>query len=503
MLTNVIVGCGSLLLVGVALLLVTLAGALQPTRVVMTQAAYSNLTLPSISRQTEPTPTSPLQAAATSTLTPPPSTNTPEPPTATPRPPTTTDTPRPTALPTLPRPEGPTTPATRLIPDSELVNSPGARDFDLDAFIAAQPGIINGYSETIFGRTLTGLEAVRFVSTATSVHPRILLALLEYRGGWLSNAAPAGDALRYPLGLIDEARTGLTQQLMYAANTLNMGYYGWKTRGLRTIEFTNKTRLYFDPDLNAGTVGVQYFFAQNAPDIQRWQFDVSPEGFAATYRRLFGDPMRYDIYPLVPPDLTQPPLQLPFARGEEWRFSGGPHGGWDRRGSAWGAVDFAPPKPPDEVLNREGKCYIAPQFVRAMAAGVIARARDGAVVLDLDLDGDERTGWTILYLHIARQDRIEVGKIVEAGAPIGHPSCEGFYLNAVGSHVHVARRYNGEWIATDCEACLPGVAAPEFLLSGWAPRRAGRQVSIGWLERREGASGPDVGKIELGETIWW
>jgi LasA protease len=40
---------------------------------------------------------------------------------------------------------------------------------------------------------------------------------------------------------------------------------------------------------------------------------------------------------------------------------------------------------------------------------------------------------------------------------IGHPSCEGGYSN--GTHLHLARRYNGVWIAADGD--LP------FVMDGW------------------------------------
>jgi len=40
---------------------------------------------------------------------------------------------------------------------------------------------------------------------------------------------------------------------------------------------------------------------------------------------------------------------------------------------------------------------------------------------------------------------------------IGHPSCEGG--KSTGTHVHIARKYNGEWILAD------GPLA--FELSGW------------------------------------
>ena len=63
----------------------------------------------------------------------------------------------------------------------------------------------------------------------------------------------------------------------------------------------------------------------------------------------------------------------------------------------------------------------------------------------------------MMYLHIATQDRIPVKSWVAAGDRIGHPSCEGG--NATGTHFHIARKYNGEWM-------LAGGAIP-FVMSGW------------------------------------
>jgi murein DD-endopeptidase MepM/ murein hydrolase activator NlpD len=92
-----------------------------------------------------------------------------------------------------------------------------------------------------------------------------------------------------------------------------------------------------------------------------------------------------------------------------------------------------------------------------MADGKILRAGHGEVVEDLDGDGLEQTGWTILYMHIETRDRIQPGTIVKAGDRIGHPSCEGGVSN--GTHTHIARRYNGEWIPADGN--IP------FDLDGW------------------------------------
>jgi murein DD-endopeptidase MepM/ murein hydrolase activator NlpD len=96
-------------------------------------------------------------------------------------------------------------------------------------------------------------------------------------------------------------------------------------------------------------------------------------------------------------------------------------------------------------------------WVVASAPGLVVRSENGVVVLDLDGDGREQTGWALLYLHIAERGRVEEGSLVETGDLLGHPSCEGGI--ATGTHVHFARKYNGEWILAD------GPLA--FNLDGW------------------------------------
>jgi murein DD-endopeptidase MepM/ murein hydrolase activator NlpD len=81
----------------------------------------------------------------------------------------------------------------------------------------------------------------------------------------------------------------------------------------------------------------------------------------------------------------------------------------------------------------------------------------GVIVVDLDGDGYEQTGWVILYLHVANDDHIRPGDWVDQGTRLGNPSCEGG--NATGTHLHIARKYNGEWISA--------VGAIPFEMSGW------------------------------------
>jgi hypothetical protein len=151
-------------------------------------------------------------------------------------------------------------------------------------------------------------------------------------------------------------------------------------------------------------------------------------------------------------------MQFPFGVGETWYFTGGPHGGWGS-GTAWAAVDFVSD-------NAENGCVPSTRFARAVADGVIARSEYGVVILDLDGDGFEGTGWTVMYLHLATEGRVvTVGQHVKAGDPIGHPACESGV--SFSTHLHLARRFNGEWMAADCTSCLLDAPSPPLDFSGW------------------------------------
>ena len=75
---------------------------------------------------------------------------------------------------------------------------------------------------------------------------------------------------------------------------------------------------------------------------------------------------------------------------------------------------------------------------------------------DFDVD-HEQTGWVVVYSYLADNGPIARGTRVGTGDPLGHPSCEGGA--ATGKHVHIARKYNGEWLAADGPA--------PFVLRGW------------------------------------
>lgn len=367
----------------------------------------------------------------------------------------------------IPRRLANTTSSEQLIPDSEIVYSPSAIDFDAAAFADQAGGFLSEYREYMASSGMTrGADVVARVAIENSINPRLLMALLEYESGWIYGRPTESQQLEYPMGWYSLRDRGLYHQLSWAVNQLSIGYYGWREGRLTEIHFSDGVVARLAPDLNAGTAALQYFFAQ-LNDSQGWLQALDPaSGFPSLYERMFGSPWvrARVVEPLYPPDLAQPPLILPFMIDQIWGFTGGPHGAWERDG-AWAAVDFAPG-------SLESGCVNTGVQAVASAAGQVVRSRYGVVAIDLDGDGHEQTGWVLMYLHIRKDGHVAEGDWVEAGDPIGYPSCEGGF--STGTHIHLARKYNGEWIVAD--GPLP------FVLSGWTVR-AGSKPYEGALVR--------------------
>ncbi len=339
-----------------------------------------------------------------------------------------------------------TGPDFKIVPDSETVYSLGVAGFDVDSYVKAQGGYLARHTDFVRGSTISAAEAVRLVALDHSISPRLLLALLEYQSGWVTNPAEPLDKLNpiFP----NPRRQGLFNQLNWLADTLNLGYYRWRDGRLSALDFLDGAQVRLSPTLNAGTVAVQFALSRFYPEAE-WQAGVGPDGVAATYTALFGKPFEKAVEPLIPNNLPQPELHLPFEAGATWSLISGPHRAWEQ-GSPWAALDFAPPAISFGCLPSE-------QWVVAPAAGQVVRSGEGVVIIDLDGDGREQSGWAILLLHIGNEGRIPAGANVEAGDRLGHPSCEGG--RSTGTHVHLARKFNGEWIPA--EGSIP------FELGGW------------------------------------
>lgn len=293
-------------------------------------------------------------------------------------------------------------PSFSILPDAELVYGPSTAGFMVSPVIPKTSALAR-YQEMVDERPLEGAAIVEKISRDYSVNPRLLLAVLEYQADGLSKD---GEALSdYPLINDDPTRQGLFRQLSWLANELNRGFYSRRVGGLRQFTTRDGVQVVTSPAANDATAAIQYVLGKML-GYHDWLVAVGPLGISAQYGALFGAPGEISGGSST---LEQPELILPFSLGEGassvshqgWFFTGGPHSAWGN-GAAWAALDFAP--------DEEGfGCYDSDAWVLAVADGLIVRSEDGIVVQDLDGDGFMGTGWTILYMHVAQRDRIDVG----------------------------------------------------------------------------------------------
>jgi LasA protease len=352
----------------------------------------------------------------------------------------------------------------QIIPDYLFVNGPAQIGFNTSEFVDQQPGWLKGYTILAGGLDRRGGDLIDYVAQSFSISPRVLLMIAEYQTGALTQPVLDPEKETYPLGYEDLFHQGFYLQLVWAANQLNSGYYGWRNGRLDDITRSDGSIEVPDPWQNSATVALQTYYSQKL-SLLDYEKAINEDGFLKTYKTYFGDPWQEADQALIPGNLQQPDFSLPFAKGRTWSFTGGPHAAWGS-GEPLAALDFAP------FADFSG-CTISNEFVTAIADGQIVRTEPAVAVLDLNQDGDERTGWSVLYLHLGPTDMVRPGVLVKTGDPIGHPSCEGGD-NVTGTHVHIARKYNGEWI--DADSAIP------FNLEGWIAKN-GSEAYKGTLSR--------------------
>ena len=367
-----------------------------------------------------------------------------------------------------------------LLPDSEIVFSPSAIDFNVDTYVKEAGGYLNEYREWRVSGWYNGIEIIETVAIENSVNPRLLLAILEYQSHWVSGQPANLAQTDYPMGWNDFHLKGLYRQLSWAVQQLSIGYYGWRAGLITELEFTNNKSIRIAPELNAGTVAIQYMLSHLCNDREWTGALYDPDSLPALYEEMFGNPWTraLTVEPLLPTHLIQPEMELPFQSNIRWSMTGGPHSAWGPDG-ALAALDFAP-------ASQDHGCVESTRWVTAASSGLVVRSHEGVVMVDLDGDGYEQTGWALLYMHIATKDRVPVGTWLSTNDKIGHPSCEGGVSN--GTHVHFARKYNGEWVLAD--GPLP------FVLSGWQAH-AGDVPYAGFLTREnQVVTASQVGSFE-------
>ena len=375
-------------------------------------------------------------------------------------------------------------PAELLLPDREVIDSPASAHFETAAYLERTGGYLGKRHEFLADTGETSAAGiVQRVAQEFSINPRLLLALLEHECHCVRDLPANLADSRNLLNLQDYPNQGLFTALEWASTQLNSGYYGWRGGALAGIQEGDGIISPLAPGLNAGSAALLFYASQlagrqSSPVRQNFsekrRIQIEAEEIAMLYSQMFGDPWQRarSAPPLLPADLAQPRLILPFLPGDTWSFTAGPHPAWGLEG-ALAALDFAP-------AAITAGCSPSAAWIVAAADGRVVRSGAGAVVLDLGdpahgepvPDGMEDTGWDLLYLHVASQERAPLGAYLRSGDRLGHPSCEGG--RATGTHLHFARKYNGEWMAA-------GGPVP-LVMDGWRAL-AGPAPYQGWLAR--------------------
>lgn len=376
-------------------------------------------------------------------------------------------------------------PMGKLLPDGDFVYGPALYGWDLRRFIDAKGGFLARYYEPGEQGVRSGADIVGQVALAYSISPRLLLTLIEMHSGWVTQGQP--DEQTYPLG---GGLPGLGPSLAAAADSLNARFYAHRLGGQRDIpgvgrpaegnaatyallSFLGEVRVA-PPTLPSGSTAAED--AQGAAPAasatpppapaELWAGLEGPSRFWAAWLSLFGDPLAAEVGQVVPVPARPLPLPLPFAAGEIWYLSRGPHSPWGAGGPP-AAIDFAPP-PADQA-----DCGPSGAWVRAVAGGLVLSSQPWGLLVDLDEDGFAGTGWVHAYTHLAGLERLPEGSRVAVGETLGHPSCEGG--PSAFARVGFSRRLDGQWIPVDAER-------DPLIMGGWAALRGPRDGE-GWLAR--------------------
>jgi murein DD-endopeptidase MepM/ murein hydrolase activator NlpD len=172
-------------------------------------------------------------------------------------------------------------------------------------------------------------------------------------------------------------------------------------------------------------------------------------------------------------------LKLPWPRGEEWFYTGGPHYGG---ASVRSGVDFAPGAQPI-ACPRISADIQSTRWVVAAADGVVITSRDS--IVEIDHTGGLRTG----YMHLA-DIQVQVGDPVMRGERLGHPSCAAPPGGSTtGVHLHFYFKQGEEHVPADRK-----------VLSGWTIQAAGTDYNGTMTKPNENTRTADGGRCAPNRT---
>jgi len=200
-------------------------------------------------------------------------------------------------------------PSYQIIPDAAFVYGPDLLDFDLHVFLDSTNGWFKHYGAFIQEKYRNAAGIIKYYAENYSLNPKLLLALVEYQTGALSN--PERDPSQESTFLgFENYHSSVELQISYAADLLNDGFYRYFNGELTSLVLENGIIENIDPWQNSATVALHYYFSQ-VYQGEAYKKAIGPDGFAKTFKDLFGDPWQRNLT-VLPGSLTQPQFILPL-----------------------------------------------------------------------------------------------------------------------------------------------------------------------------------------------
>ncbi|MEZ0395395.1 MAG: CARDB domain-containing protein, partial [Anaerolineales bacterium] len=368
-----------------------------------------------------------------------------------------------------------------VLSDGQFVYGPNVNGFDLTAWLEANAPHLLPYAADLEG----------FASYA-SLNPRLLLALMELRTGLVSNlAADPANPFGWP-------QSGFEAQVQAAAEVLTSAYYlhlhrysalDPAERSLPPLPLPDGSELTLAPEVNAGTYAVLAFLAQTETADS---LPAALESLPAVWAVLFpaDDPLDESNQVYIPGSLaaqsTPPPsmLQLPYQRGEAWRFWG-VHHNMGYTGTDASSIDFTNewrywicPDPLNDCMEGYAPYDLSPYPIRAAHSGWITTIAGNKWGITAPCQATiytnyDRTGWATRYYHLENVQATPGAPPV----PIAQNAILGYMADtkkealcnggaSSGHHVHFSLMYNGAFVPIDGTALTGWVIHPQYDASG-------------------------------------
>ena len=251
----------------------------------------------------------------------------------------------------------------------------------------------------------------------SSISPKIIIALIEYQTGLISNAQPDPNDMEKPLSSLSD-RTGFSMQVKDVAAQLADAYYSW-----------HKNQQALDQNI------LQNFLDEKS----NVQLKAQQQGFRNLYYQLFPESSESGKKQLQAPTVGATPpdnlLQLPYPVGESWNY-GGSH-------TNNGSGDY-----PQSSLDFNGGSW---NWGADTSDLWVVAAHGGQVVVhsscNVEVIGSD--GWSTTYYHLDNVV-VETNQTVTRNTPLANYAdnkaqaiCQGG--SSSGPHVHFSLKYDGSY----------------------------------------------------------